>query len=122
MAFDTAWKHGIMMDLENMGLKGLMPKFIKAFLTSRTFKVRQGTTLSDQYSQEMGVPQGSILSPTLFNIKINSIVKNVKLGMECSIYADDFLIYYRSKNMSTIERQMQQSLSKLQEWADRNGF
>ena len=32
------------------------------------------TTLSDLQGQEEGVPQGSILSVTLFSIKINNIV------------------------------------------------
>jgi len=33
--------------------------------------------ISDVFDQEMGVPQGSILSVTLFALKINSIVKSV---------------------------------------------
>ena len=77
-AYDTTWKHGIMEDLHNMGLRGRMPSFIQNFLSGRNFKVRLGTTLSESQDQEMGVPQGSILSVTLFSIKINSIIKVVK--------------------------------------------
>ena len=40
----------------------------------------------------MGVPQGSILSVTLFNIEINNIVKCLNLGVEGLLYVDDFLI------------------------------
>ena len=40
-----------------------------------TLQVRVGSTLSDLYDQEQGVPQGGVLSTTLFNIKINDIVK-----------------------------------------------
>jgi hypothetical protein len=64
-----------MKDLYDFGLRGNLPIFIEKFLNARTFQVRVGSTLSDQYDQEMGVPQGSILSVTLFTIKINSIVK-----------------------------------------------
>ena len=70
----------------------------------------------------MGVPQGSILSVTLFGLKINSIVKAISPGVECSLYVDDFLICYRSKHIHIIERHLQQCLNKLADWADTNGF
>ena len=99
-----------------------MPHFIDNFLSNRNFKVRVGTTLSDLQGQEEGVPQGSILSVTLFSIKINNIVKTLNPGVYCSLYVDDFLICYRSKHMHTIERQLQQCLNKIQRWALENGF
>ena len=67
-----------MKDLHKLGLKGRLPLFIQNFLSDRTFNVRIGNTLSDIFKQEQGVPQGSILSPTLFGIEINDIVKCVK--------------------------------------------
>ena len=54
-------------------LRGELPLFIKAFLCSRKFKVRIGTTLSDIQVQEEGVPQGCVLSVTLFALAINGI-------------------------------------------------
>ena len=99
-----------------------MPLFLQNFLTDREFKVKVGSTLSELHNQEQGVPQGSILSVTLFSLKINNIVKTLNRGVDCSLYVDDFLICYRSKNMHTIERQLQQNLNNIQEWATRNGF
>ena len=105
-------------DLHDFGLRGRLPIFIAAFLNERLFRVRVGNTLSDARVQEMGVPQGCILSVTLFSIKINSIVKAINPGVECSLYVDDFVICLRARNMNTIERQLQQCLSKLQvNWA-----
>ena len=121
-AYDTTWKYGIMRDLNDFGLKGRLPHFIDNFLSNRNFKVRVGTTLSDLQGQEEGVPQGSILSVTLFSIKINNIVKTLNPGVDCSLYVDDFLICYRSKHIHTIERQLQQCLNKIQKWALENGF
>ena len=70
-AYDTTWKYGIMRDLSDFGLKGRLPHFIDNYcLSNRNFKVGVGTTLSDLQGQEEGVPQGSILSVTLFSIKI----------------------------------------------------
>ena len=70
----------------------------------------------------MGVRQGSILSLTLFSVKINNIVKSVCPGVECFLYVDDFCICYRSKHMHTIERQLQQVLNNLSKWSSENGF
>jgi hypothetical protein len=41
------------------------------------FNVRVNSTYSDIQEQEMGVPQGSILSVTLFSIQINSLAKDL---------------------------------------------
>ena len=121
-AYDTTWKYGIMRDLSNFGLKGRLLYFIDNFLSNRNFNIRVGTTLSDLQGQEEGVPQGSILSGTLFSIKIDNIVKALNPGVDCSLYVDDFLICYRSKHMHTIERQLQQCLNKIQKWALENGL
>jgi len=70
----------------------------------------------------VGVPQGSILSVTLFGLKINSIIKAISPGVESYLYVDDFLICYRSKHIHIIERHLQQCLNKLADWAHTNGF
>ena len=65
-AYDTTWKYGIMKDLHDSGLRGRLPTFIEGFLKNRQFHVKVGSSFSQLYDQEMGVPQGSILSFTLF--------------------------------------------------------
>ncbi|OOZ31277.1 hypothetical protein BOW35_12890 [Solemya velum gill symbiont] len=67
-AYDTTWKYGILKDLHKLGFRGRLPLFILNFLQDRTFQVRIGSTLSDTFQQEMGVPQGSVLSVTLLMI------------------------------------------------------
>ena len=85
-------------------------------------QVRVGSSLSDYYDQEQGVPQGGVLSTTLFSIKINDIVKYLGNLTDCSLHVDDFCICYRSKSMATIERQLQQNLNKIENWATSNGL
>ena len=121
-AYDTTWKHGILKDIHKIGLKGNLPKFISNFLSNRCFRVKVGSSFSDVYEQEQGVPQGSILSPTLFNIKINNIIKCLDDDVNCSLYVDDFLICYRSKDMKTIETKLQKNLNKIEKWTVENGF
>ena len=121
-AYDTTWKHGIMKDLHRLGIRGRMPTFIKNFLNNRNFKVRLGSIFSDIFEQEMGVPQGCILSVTLFILKINSLAQVIREGIDKSLFVDDFSVSCASKNMATIERQLQMCLNKIERWADENGF
>ena len=74
------------------------------------------------YSQKAGVPQGSILSVTLFNLKINSIVSCLLPDVNCSLYVDYLAIYYSSSEMPSIERKLQQSHNRLGCRCDENGF
>ena len=121
-AYDTTWKYGILKDLHYMGLKGHLPNFIEKFLNNRQFKVRIGSTFSDTFDQEEGVPQGSILSVTLFSIKINSLAKVLNENIDGSLFVDDFNISCRGSNMNTIERQLQLCLNKIHKWSLENGF
>ena len=84
--------------------------------------MRVGSTLSDLYDQEQGVPRGAILSTTLFNVKLNDNINCLDYKTDGSLYVDDFCICFRSKNMRTIERHLQQCLNRIENWATRNGF
>ena len=121
-AYDTTWKGGIMHDLHAVGLRGNLPLFIQQFLMNRTFKVLVGNTFSSSHVQEQGVPQGSILSPILFNLKLNNVVKNLPCTVEKSLYVDDLAIYFRGRTMSVVERQLQNAIDKIEHFADENGF
>ena len=109
ITYDTTWNYGIMP-------KRAPSHFHDYFLKDRSFKVWVGSTFSDSHPQEMGVPQGSILSVTLFSVKINSIAQCLKPDVDCSLYVDDFQICYRSSKLGIIERQLQLCLNKLQQW------
>ena len=71
-----------------------------------------GSTLSELHEQEMGVPQGSILSLALFSIKIN-IVKAVLKGTDCSLFVDDFALCMSGKTLNIVERAMRKQRSEV---------
>ena len=121
-AYDRTWKHGILKDLETMGFRGYLPIFIERFLDNRSFTVRVGSANSDFFKQEMGVPQGSILSPTLFSIKMNNIVESVKPGTNASLFVDDFALCARGATLHHVERQLQLCVNNVQSWVSENGF
>ena len=121
-AYDTTWKYGILKDLHDMGIRGHLAQYITKFLENRIFKVKLGSSFSDWQTQEEGVPQGSILSVTLFIIKINDITSEVKDPQMCSLFVDDFGLAVRGKILSIMERHLQKTIDKVQKWAMRNGF
>ena len=84
--------------------------------------MRAGSTLSDTYEQEMGVPQGSILSPVLYSLKINNIVKSVLKGSEASLFVDDFALCIRAKSLPHAQRLTQLCVHSLQNWVSDNDF
>ena len=59
--------------------------------------------------------QGSILSVTLFALKINSVAKLIpsKPGFVASLYVDDLQIGYRHSNISEVQAELQQCLVKV---------
>ena len=79
----------------------------------RNFKVRVWNIYCDSYSLMEGVPQGSMLSITLFSLKINSILSCLLPDIKYSLYVDDLAIYYSSRHLPYIERKLHQSLNIL---------
>ena len=106
-----------------MGISGKIFTYIKHFLSSRTMQVRVGNTLSGthMYTIENGTPQGSIISPILFLVMINDLPASIT-KTEATLFADDSCLFTSGKNLSYIVHKMQDSLNKLVQWCDFNGF
>ena len=66
-------------------------KWIKAFLTGRKHRVHVDGELSSWINAKSGIPQGSVLGPTLFILFINDMPKAIKNC--CKIFADDAKLY-----------------------------
>lgn len=64
----------------NMGVRGRMFNWIKEFLMKRTIQVNVGSVSSKTVDIENGTPQGSLISPVLFNIMINYIFDKIERG------------------------------------------
>ncbi|GFU46495.1 probable RNA-directed DNA polymerase from transposon X-element [Trichonephila clavipes] len=120
-AYDRTWRYGILRTLFNFGLRGNLPTFIKTFLNLRTFRVRLGGTLSAPFTQAEGVPQGSILSVTLFICHISSILNILSPSIQASLYVDDLQISCEGSDMRMIERQLQTAVNNIIKWCDNNG-
>ena len=120
--YDTTWRHGILKVLHECFLRGELQLFIKAFLSNRKFRIRIGTTLSEIRTQEEGVPQGCVLSVTLFALAINGISKVIPPEIMHSLFVDDLSISFAASRMAVAERKLQLALDQIVSWAERHGF
>ena len=121
-AYDTVWRHGVLKAIHRSGLRGELPLFIQSFLACRKFQVRIGNKLSETVCQEEGVPQGCVLSVTLFALAINSISDVIPKDIMHTLFVDDLSISFATPRMANAERKLQLAVNRIVEWADMNGF
>ena len=94
------------------------PKLINIIfniISNREQAVQIGGCLSDWLLIKSGVPQGSSISPLLFNIFINDIFE-MKLVSLVVAFADDLKLY------GTPGHQLQIDLNKILDWSSKNGM
>ena len=120
-AYDRTWRYGILRNMYNFGFRGNLPIFIQNFLSSRGFKIRIGSTFSSHFIQPEGVPQGSVLSVTLFNIHISNILHKLHSPVHGTLYVDDLQISCQGSSMRLIERQLQTAVNNIVAWCEENG-
>ena len=121
-AYDTSWKHGILMKLHEYGIRGHLPNLIKNFLSCRKMTVRVGNILSDTVGIDEGVPQGSVLSCTLFMIAIHDATRDLPVGVRSALYVDELTNYMSGNFTNLIERQLQTAINRLEKWSTKTGF
>ncbi|GFT64102.1 putative RNA-directed DNA polymerase from transposon X-element [Trichonephila clavipes] len=71
--------------------------------------------------QDQGVPQGSVLSVTLFNIHMSNILHQLPTSVRGMLYVDDLQVSCQGSDMRLIERQLQTTVDRLVKWCDQNG-
>ena len=121
-AYDMLWKEGLVVKLYDAGIRGRMLNWIRAFLQNRTIQVRVGGAYSETVGIENGTPQGSVISPVLFNVMINDIFQEVGAGFGLSLFADDGAIWRRGRNIKFLIGKVQGALDKVVKWAENWGF
>jgi len=87
---------------------------LKSFLSQRTFAVRCDDETSNIHPINAGIPQGSILAPTLYNIFTSDIPHSNNTHL--ATFADDTAILSSNPDSNSSTKSLQDHLNKLQTW------
>ena len=112
-AFDKVWLDGLMFKIKT-SLPESTHKLLKSYLYDRKFAVRCNTATSTVHTIEAGVPQGSVLGPTLYLIYTADIPTNSRLTV--STFADDTAILSRSRSPIQATAQLALYLIDIEKW------
>lgn len=112
-AFDKVWHTGLLHKLKKI-LPHQYYNVLYGYLDERKFFVSFKNEESELKSVKSGVPQGSVLGPTLYLIYTNDIPKHK--GTTVATYADDTAILAVDTDPTKASRKLQKSLDKISKW------
>ena len=98
------WHAGLLQKLKSYGISGQTFGLISSFLSNRRLQVVLDGKSSQEYPVIAGVPQGSILGPTLFLLYINDFPDDVICNI--AIYANDTTLYSKCYQTSDLWHQL----------------
>ena len=115
-AFDSISHAKLIAKLQSYGISGNLLYWIKSFLSDRIQSVRIGSTISTFCRVISGVPQGSVLGPTLFILFINDISDAFQDHITFKLFADDIKLY-TDLSLPSASKNFQAHLDLVQDWA-----
>ena len=93
-AFDTLQHDILIQRLAVIGVKDKALEWLRSYLVDQTTSMKVNNSRSCCSLMKYGVPQGSVLGPTLFNVYCRPLRRiNRKHDIAYHIYADDSQLY-----------------------------
>ena len=118
-AFDKVWMEGLLVKLLRNGIASNIFNWIKSYLYNRRARVSVDRIHNKKILLRHGVPQGGVLSPTLFLLFINDLVSELPKGVKAALYADDLVIWCKEEYATTATYRMQLAADKLNSWTEK---
>ena len=119
-AFDCVQHEQLLTKLQrNFGILGPLHNWLKSYLSNRLQYTVVNGVKSKMQSVSVGIPQGSVLGPTLFALYISDLPSSVPSG-ETYLFADDTTIYCVAENGDQAIHQLNKALKELYSWCLNN--
>lgn len=125
-AFDHVTHDSILRNLRDTGCGERTFKYVRDFLSNRTAKIKIGDEKSQPIALgDRGTPQGSVLSPLLFNLALlplPALLQGIE-GIDHALYADDITVWTsRAGSESWMEETLQRAAETVHDYAKSCGL
>ena len=115
-AYDRVWHEGLLAKLMDLDIPASLVGWIHAFLSGRTAGLRVGESIEHR-QLDMGVPQGSPLSPILFLVFIDDLVRDLSAIAHAQAFADDVVVWWHAGKGDSGETVGQRILGVVEQWS-----
>ena len=106
-AYETVWHNGLFYKLLQTGISAKIVRLLQDLYKKTSSCVKLNNSISDYFDVSVGVRQGCVLSPILFNIYVDGIVKDIlnvntnpamlgQMKVPLLMYADDIVLLSES--------------------------
>ena len=120
-AFDTVEMDTVSSKLKLLGASENAVRWIQSYLSNRSQKVRIGEEMSESEEINLGTPQGSRLSPLLFNILTCDLDLYMKNGLCCN-FADDTSISVEAKSKNELVQKLERNAEGMEVFTSTNNL
>ena len=118
-AFDTVNIHTLTKKLLDTQIPPILIKFIANYIKGGKAFTTYNNKTSTQRQFKTGVPQGGVLSPTLFNI-YTSDIPSPPPNINITVYADDITMTSTDTNKQIAQAKLQPYLQEIASWTQQN--
>lgn len=103
-----------------MGIRGIPLELFKDYLTDRKQRVKINNIYSDAIAVDYGIPQGSIVGPTLFLIYVNDLCQLQLMKGRIFTFADDTALVFDGESWDEVYSTAQTGFNKVSQWLSHN--
>lgn len=121
-AFNTLRWHSILRVIKNSELDEYTINTISDYLHNRKIRLKINESWHT-WNVYGGVPQGSVLGPTLWNIVYDGLLtKKMPEGTKIIGYADDVALVISNRTIQGIQSDLNDAMEEITEWFDKEGL
>ena len=113
-AFDTVDHKLLLNKLDRYGIRGNASALFPSYLTQRFQYVYVNDFTSNKLEVKCGVPQGSILGPTLFSLHVNDLPKISEFNVR--LLADDTVLIMSDRDLQNLNKTANAEAKKIENW------